>query len=275
MRFFMLAGLLFSATTALAQPTPHAKISWSELSPGLEFARIEATKYVTRGSPFIAALRIDPARFELKPFHYADEGLSGPLPIDEWQARLKLPVFNAGQYAPDLGYLGALKRDGRSLPSHSSAQWLAALVTSPNGKGSPAGAVVDLRGSGGAEKLPYQNVIQSFMLRDDKGALRTRRSSWEANRTVVAQLSSGKLLVLVTEGAFTLGGLSDWLGEATELGVVRAMSMDGGYEAELALQLGIQRYVTFGQWETNDGGDISLPGVHFPLPAVIAVVPKK
>ncbi|MFL5322172.1 MAG: phosphodiester glycosidase family protein [Myxococcaceae bacterium] len=271
MRPALLAALLLSGIASAAEP-PHKPFEWSELQPGLQFARLEATKYVTRGSPYVAVLRIDPAKFTLQPHHFKDEGLSGPLPIDEWQTRLKLPVFNAGQYAPDLGYMGTLKREGKLLPSHESSQWLAALVTGPKAKSSPAGAVLDLHEAGPATALPYKNVIQSFMLRDDKGQLRTRRSAWEANRTVVAQQRSGHLLVVVTEGAFTLAGLSDFLGEAPELDVLRAMSMDGGYEAELAVPA--KSYVTFGQWETNDSGDISLPGTHFPLPAVIAIVPK-
>lgn len=233
----------------------------------MSFARIEATKYVTRGSAFIAAIQLDPSRFEFQPFHFKDEQLSGPIPIDEWAARIRRPVFNAGQYDFDLEYLGTLKREGRVLPSRGSTQWMAALVS-----GGKDAAVIDLRGGGQAATAPYRNVIQSFMLRDDSGALRTRRSTWEANRTVVVQQKSGKLIVMTTEGAFTLGGLSDFFGESAQLDARRVMSMDGGYEAELALPK--PRYVTFGQWETNDSGDISLPGVHFPLPAVVAIVPR-
>lgn len=57
------------------------------------------------------------------------------------------------------------------------------------------------------------------------------------------------------------------------LSFARVEAMDGGYEAELAVPS--TKYVTFGQWETNDSGDISMPGVHFPLPAVVAVVPRQ
>lgn len=274
MRPLCLVALLLTVPALAAEPTAHKPIAWSELAPGLEFARIEATKFVTRGSPFIAALRVDPERFEFQPHHFEDEGIDGPVPIDEWQARLRAPVFNAGQYAPDRGYLGTLKRDGKTLPSHDASQWMAALASGPTKKGAQAASVIDLHQSGPASKLPYRNVIQSFMLRDDRGELRTRRSTWEANRTVVAEQRDGHLLVLVTEGAFTLGGMSDWLGESVDLQVVRAMSMDGGYEAELAVPFASKPYVTFGQWETNDSGDISLPGVRFPLPAVIAIVPK-
>jgi hypothetical protein len=53
------------------------------------------------------------------------------------------------------------------------------------------------------------------------------------------------------------------------LGAAQAMAMDGGYEAELCIRTAEFRYASFGRWDGND--DVSAPGAHAQLPAVIAV----
>jgi hypothetical protein len=111
------------------------------------------------------------------------------------------------------------------------------------------------------------------MLFDHTGKKRVKKGNWVANRTAVAQDRQGRILVFVSEGGFTIWDFARLL-QTSGLNLVKAMSMDGGYESELAVRVREFGYVTYGQWETNDYGDISLPGIQMPLPAVIAVYPR-
>ncbi len=55
------------------------------------------------------------------------------------------------------------------------------------------------------------------------------------------------------------------------VGLTHAMSMDGGYEAELCVSAAPFYYASFGRWK--GGPDASdAPGAKVPLPAVIAVM---
>ena len=106
------------------------------------------------------------------------------------------------------------------------------------------------------------------MLFDRTGTLRIRRTSQTANRTVVAEDRDGRLLVITTEGAYTLHEFASLL-RALPLRITQAMSMDGGEEAMLCVKVGRFRYASFGRWdgEPDPGGESD----RAPLPAVIAV----
>ena len=107
------------------------------------------------------------------------------------------------------------------------------------------------------------------MLFDSTGALRVRRSERIANRTIVGEDHHRRLLVMVTEGAYTLADLA-WVLQHSPLNLTHAMSMDGGREAELVVSRGAFRYASFGQWSrADDHPTVEL--ARTPLPAVISV----
>jgi hypothetical protein len=54
------------------------------------------------------------------------------------------------------------------------------------------------------------------------------------------------------------------------LGLTHAMSMDGGYEAELCVSAGGFHYASFGRWK-GAGDAPEAPGAIVPLPAVVVV----
>jgi uncharacterized protein YigE (DUF2233 family) len=89
-----------------------------------------------------------------------------------------------------------------------------------------------------------------------------------ANRTIVAQDRRGRIVVVTSEGAYTLWDFAELL-QRSPLQLSHAMSMDGGREAGLCVVAGGFRYGTFGGWKDGDS-----PEGAFPLPAVIAVVPR-
>jgi len=144
----------------------------------------------------------------------------------------------------------------------------------------PEANIIDLETTpSDLKNLPYLTAIQSYpVLLDKYGRIHVKRSEWRANRTVIAKDRSGNILIFVTEGtekyySFTLYEMAEWL-KNSGLNIEIAMNMDGGYESELCIRTSRFSYATYGQWEFNDSGDKSKPGLKMWLPFVIAVFPK-
>jgi hypothetical protein len=242
---------------------------WKTLRSGVEFALIRGEPYCRSGSSQIALLRLDPAKVRISVRHYTRETERRPFSIVEWQQRSGgLAVFNAGQYYPDYSYMGLLVSRGDVISSRPHPDYKAALVASPV-NGPPRARVLDLtRESIDPVTSEWREVAQSLMLFDDDGKLRIRKSSQVANRTVVAEDEQGRLLVITSEGGYTLHEFATLL-ESAPLKLAHAMNMDGGYEAELLVHSGGFRYASFGRWRDDQPPDA--PGAHVPLPAVIVV----
>ena len=163
--------------------------------------------------------------------------------------------------------MGLLVSQGDTISSRAHAGFQAALV----GRWSAADRsahVVDLARAPLAPGSGWSEVAQSFMLFDRSGGMRVRRSQRIANRTVVAEDRRGRLVVLVSEGSYTLAEFAEVL-RRSPLQLTQAMSMDGGLEAELVVQSGTFRYASFGRWPR--GSDPDAPGARAPLPAVISL----
>ncbi len=233
-----------------------------------EVLYLDASDIVTTGSPRVLALRFD-GKVELAPYHFASEGLDAPITISDWAERLHAPVvFNAGQYDENLAHLGWLKRDGEWIVPHLHAAWQALLLSGPV-DGAAWARIVDLSQADGSVEKRYRQAIQSMMLVDDSGRARVRRSTKSACRTVVAEDTHGRILVMVTEGAVILADLAGWL-TRQDLGIVRAMNLDGGLESQLAVNTPRLSFTFYGQHNTG------LQGGRLPhgIPTVIAVRPR-
>lgn len=261
-----------------------ANLDWRQLASGLEFARWRVADYDSAsgqgfcrmGEPYVAVLRVNPNRWRFEVLHYSLHGPEAkPLTVEEWRdSTLATAVFNAGQYYSDFSYMGLLINGDQEFSMKRHPQWQGLFVAEPTRKGLSKAKVVDLKYEEfKLNTTPYTQIAQSFMLFDHTGKKRVKQGDWVANRTAVAQDRQGRLLIFVTEGGLTIWDFARLL-QTSGLSLTKAMSMDGGYESELAVRTNRFDYTTYGQWETNDYGDISLPGIQMPLPAVIALYPR-
>ena len=246
-------------------------VRWRTLRPGAEFTTLRGDAWCKRGPATVAALRLDPARVVLRVRHYSLLPGTRPPTIVEWQRVTgALAVFNAGQYYEDYSYMGLLVCDGRVVSRRLHPDFKAALVSAPV-SGPPAARIIDLeREPLDPDSLAWREVAQSFMLFDRAGGLRIRRSDRIANRTAVGQDRHGRLLVVTSEGAYTLADFAQLL-RSPALDLEEAMSMDGGYEAELCIAADAFRYASFGPWPRGTEGE-EAPGARTPLPAVVTVL---
>lgn len=235
---------------------------------GIEFATVAGDPFCRLGSSAIAVLRVDPHRVRLRVRHYTQMRLGRPLSVLEWQGLTHaLAVFNAGQYYPDWRYMGLLVGDGDTLSARAHRGFQAALVARSR-PGHLSARVLDLTHGALNPADRWDQVAQSFMLFDRLGDVRVRRSGRIANRTVVAEDDRGRLVILVSEGGYTIADFADLLLHSP-LHLTHAMSMDGGLEAELVVANQGFRYASFGEW--TEGREPTAPGAHTPLPAVITL----
>ena len=261
----IVAAVLLSRTSG----TPRFR----ELQPGMEFAMFRGEPYCRMGLSEIAVLRLDPRQVRLHMSHYTQLAERLPLDILEWERRSgALAVFNAGQYYPDYSYMGLFVSDGEAVSSRLHSEFKAALVASPR-SGGPGARVLDLDEHPiRADELPWREVAQSFMLFDGEGSIRVRKSGQVAYRTVVGEDEQGRILVIATEGGYTLYELAGLL-KTLPLGLRHAMSMDGGEEAALCVHSGAFFYASFGQ--RLPLGTVPNPiRPTVPLPAVVTVLPR-
>jgi hypothetical protein len=244
-------------------------LQWRTLEPGLDFTTIRGEPYCRRGSADIAVLRIDPRRFKITVRHYSNEPGGQPRSVLDWRRRTgALAVFNAGQYYPDSSYMGLLVSHGEVVSNRRHPEYQAALVAEPV-SGPAAARVLDLSADRIDLREPrWKEIAQSFMLYDRKGGLRVRKTDRVANRTVVGEDPSGRLLVITTEGGYKLWELAQLL-RASPLDMIHVMSMDGGAEAKMCVRAGRFSYASFGPWNGDDAAEP--PGADVPLPAVITV----
>lgn len=266
---------------ALAQNVrgPH----WRTIAPGVEFATVRGEPYCRSGSSTIALVRFDPARIRLRVLHCTSLPGKAPAQIATWLDHTQaLAIINAGQYYPDYSYMGLLVSDGRKVSAKMHPAFQALLVaeprdtskhrtrTTPHGGRRPTQArVLDLDRDSLDVRSGWREVAQSFMLFDREGGTRVRRSDQVANRTVVAEDHDGRMVVVTSEGGYTLRDFATVLREAP-LGLTQAMAMDGGHEAQLCVRAGNFRYASFGRWRAEDDRPAAWD-VQVPLPAVVVL----
>ncbi len=194
--------------------------------------------------------------------------------VAQWQrATDSMVVFNGSQYYPDLCPMGWFIQEGKNLGTSMVKGWKGLLVAHPMRPELPPATIIDLKEHPySLQSLPFKVAVQSMMLLDAGGNLRTRKSDWIANRTVVAEDKEGRILIFCTRGGYTLWEMARLLSEG-KLEILRAMVMDGGFETQLAVNSGSFSYTLYGQWSITDSVDRSMPGIHRPLPSVICVDP--
>ncbi len=261
---FLLAGtsaLAGDLVPSLTQPR------WKDLGGGMAFARVEATRYCRLGSAGIAAVRLDPTRCRLEPYHELE--FTDQATILDWEARLKAPVIlNAGLYDTNRRHLGTLRRRGRDLGGSRHVTWKGVLVLDPQEAGLAPAALLDLSfPEDVALEHKYATAVQSMMLFDRTGDIRVRKSERVARRSAVALDRQGRVLLLVTEGAYTLWDTGALLRESG-WDLVQALALDGGNEASLIVDSNGVRYRSF----ENDrsGADVA---TLVTLPSILAVRP--
>ncbi|KIX15195.1 phosphodiester glycosidase family protein [Dethiosulfatarculus sandiegensis] len=262
------AWLAFSPGSALAKPD----LSWQILRPGLSLSVIQASDTARTGSEDVILLKINPQVLGFRVLA-APNGERG-YDAGDWRKKTgALAVVNAGLFTPEKNYLGLLIKDGRRL-SRLASRPAGLFVAEPDDPSLPKARVLDMQYTAlDIEHLPYRQAAQSIMLLDRFGNIRVRRTAHVANRTALAEDSSGNILVIITKGEHTLWEFADYLAKSG-LDIREVMCMDGGPEAQLDLKVGDYTLTQYG----SPSGSMGLPWPSAALPVALGIFappPKK
>lgn len=267
---FMFCICLIPAERAGSQ---NRGVPWKELAPGLAFCSWP----VRSGAQVldtIVMLRIKPDQWAFKVFYNAV-----PKTLQEWQQAAGAPiVVNGGFFQENFRPAGRILVGGTSFGPLRNKAMKGMFLAEPK-KGweqIPKARLIDLKDEGFEETMArYEQGVQSFpVLLDPKGQVRVNSSSFQANRTVIAQDSQGHILILVTEKPyFTLYDLGNYL-KKMPLGLTFALNMDGGYRTQLSVQLKNFKYILGGQGEAQEPARLFFPEGAVKLPSVIGIFPR-
>jgi hypothetical protein len=108
---------------------------------------------------------------------------------------------------------------------------------------------------------------------DPKGQVRVNPSSFQTNRTVLAQDRFGYIYLLVTEKPyFTLYDFGNYL-KGLPFGFKFILNLDGGSRTQLLIKANTFKYFSGGQGEGKDPSRLFFPEA-VNLPSVIGIFPR-
>lgn len=270
----------------------HSGVKWKKLRDGLYFTRIEI---YNDGKPAdSAALVLAEHEHNYFSVHH-DSRLLRLKNIEQWQEWTDDGPLDDGIFYYDVMfnssyYMYRTDKEGGILSAEPATRIIIGgrqyggfvkskpcgmLLSEPKDDKPPYTYLADLTNES-TDYSRYLGGVQSWpMLVDINGDIRVGKSNWYANRTAVCSDRNENIIVMTTEGGFfSLHELGRFL-KQSKLGIRKAMNMDGGYEAELAVKCGAVNYATYGQWETQGRRDISVPGIKIGLPAVVGISKRK
>ena len=273
-RALLLASLLFFFPSGLwgqDKPNP-APVHWQTLSPGLSFLRWEVRSQHAAVDT-IAILRINPEVWSFRVFFNRE-----PKTIREWQQSTGATVVcNGGFYRENFLPAGRILVNGTSWGPFKNRHMKGMFLAEPK-KGYEShlkATLIDLKDSTSEEKISfYDQGIQSFpILLDSKGQVRVNPSSFQANRTALAQDRSGNIYILITEKPFfTLYNLGNYLKESP-FGFEFILNLDGGFRTQMLIQIKGFKYLFTGYVEGNEPSRLFTPEP-VRIPSVIGIFPR-
>ncbi|MDR1081919.1 MAG: phosphodiester glycosidase family protein [Deltaproteobacteria bacterium] len=243
----------------------------------MAFSESRALYGVRFGSPEVLVVKADPEVWELAPY-FSGEGGGDPArqarSVREWAEEIPgaALVVNGGQYYADGTSMGKLSRGGAEIESRRHPGWKGFLSSGPaEGRKARPFAVADEElPRTGEEPGAWLNVLQSYMALDRLGRVRVKSSASLASRTAVGEDADGRICIVYVPGAATLYDLALILGD---LEIFPAVSLDGGFESQMALRRGGGWLFYQGEYSHNALGNVFVRLYQPKLRLAAALVP--
>ena len=217
-------------TDALPTPANRAAESaaWQAVAPGLEWRTL-----VPDGDELaqFEVLRIDPRQFRFRALYRPMQ----PLSLSDWRSAAPdaSVIVNANFFDPEYRVLGLVISDGAVFGTPYRDRG-GTLMVNEDGV-----SIVSFRAGMPQQLQGIDQAIQGFPMLVENGeqAFFSQSGARRARRTIVAQDTSGRILILVTPFlGMSLVDLSAYL-PATDLDIVTALNLDGGGSTMLALDV--------------------------------------
>ena len=237
------------------------EIKWKELAKGLSMTTISVSSMSWTGSDSITVIRIAADSWQFQPHYFKENKDRKRKSAHNWLESTNTNiVINAGQYDTNYKHLGWFIRDRKNMGSSLHPIWKGLFVCQPKASNTePFMTIIDEEKTPQTiELFPYTNAVQSLMLFDETGKIRVNKSDKFARRCIVSVGTDGFIYIFLTEGEVTLWNIAEFL-RCHPLNLDKAMSMDGGAQAQLSLK--------------TDKFELNMPNFQMVLPCVICFKP--
>lgn len=265
----------------------HKPLKWKYAAEGLKFSRTEIYRD-NKLIDIISSVKINPELNKIRVFSGYNKSGTEKHYIESWQEMTgALAMINSNQFmsnpylCPCALVICDGEQKGPKYNKYSRGMFLAEPkdLTSKLKKADLLDFDYD---KFDYKTTPYTQGVQHWpILLDRNGNIKTKPTTWQANRTLVAKTNDDSILFLTTEGGyFTLYNLGRFLKESNQredkgFNVNTAMNMDGGYEAEMIVKTPYISYLNYGEFEKQgEGKDLSVLDTQIPIPGVIGVFPR-
>jgi hypothetical protein len=247
------------ALSLSVKAAPASQKIWRTLEPGLDYGEFKAPRATKVGDSKIIVARIDPARFKLR-IYSAHQLKTGRLPIDRWMKRYNLTAaINAGMFEPNGRPNGYTRIGNITLNPNRKSKYNAFLAIGPDRPGLPRATILD-PSCDNVKILEkhYRVIMQGMRMVDCKGANLWKKSSRIWSTAALAVDGKGRILFIHSRSPWDVHDFNQILLELP-MGVKRAMYLEGGPEASLAVNAAGFSILRIGSWETrfkeNDNND--------------------
>ena len=244
---------------------------WQQLEAGLALGRFQSPVRSAIGDSVIHVLRIDPAGFRFQLLNAATDREGKSLSARAWVFRRnKVAAINASMYQADHRTSVSYMRRPGHVNNRRLSRDNTFLVFDPVSPGLPAVRLVD-RECDDLDRIrrQYRTVIQSIRMVSCKGknVWSVQNKRWST--ALIAQDRQGRILFIHVRSPFRTHDLINAL-LALPLGIVRAMYVEGGPEAQLFINSRGGQFHFIGSFETgfNENNLISAP---WPIPNVVTI----
>ncbi|MEJ2227244.1 MAG: phosphodiester glycosidase family protein [Alphaproteobacteria bacterium] len=237
--------------------TGKSPLKWRELEPGLAFGTFDAHIPSPVGDTKIAVLRIDPKRFRFRLLSASTMKHPRALPIDKWMREHKLvAAINAGMFEPNGDTVGYSRVGNNVLKPHRKRNYGSYFLAGlSNGKGKaklPAATILDAECDKHTRKTEkrYRIVMQSMRMISCKGENLWKKSQRIWSTAALAVDSEGNVLFIHSRSPWDVHDFIEVLIKMP-LGITRAMYLEGGPEASLAIATESVNKMFLGSYETG------------------------
>jgi len=250
-----------AGVTAAARKKPPE--GWVALEPGLDLGEFPATRTSDRGDSIVRVLRADPKHFDLRLMNASAPGQKRALTAREWCARGGLvAATNASMYQTDHRTSVSLMKTATHVNNPRLSKDRAVLAFDRLDLSVPPVALID-RDCDDFESLrgKYGTLVQSIRMISCRRANVWTQQPQRWSTAAIGRDARGRVLFIHARSPYSTHDLIDILLELP-LGLVRAMYVEGGPEAQL--------YVNSGGLEREwVGGDENRRA--WPVPNVIGI----
>lgn len=268
------AWLLLTVLLCLAPVAKGSGISWEQLAPGLDYARIPFPGVATPEDSSVAVLRIDPERWMLEAHSISETGDSSGLSTRAWAEREGLTAaINAGMYDTDRRtHIGLLVTRSHQNNKRKHGRYEAVLAFDPKHKGIARARTFDLDVTPLKRiQKDYRGVIQNLRLikRNGENRWEKRGRAWWGE-SALGEDREGRILFLYTPAVVTMHDFNNVL-LALPLGIVSAQHLEGGPQAQLFIRAG-KRIIEF--HSGHEAGRNGSPAGGLPIPNILGIRPR-